>query len=168
VNEPDGRSPGREASIRGALWLALGSWIGAWGFFAFVVSRIAFRVLPGNVAGDLAGSLLHVLHLGGAVAALVVAGSLAALGRRGVVVAIPVVLAIACVGSELWLSPEIAALRPSTLGAANSEESQSRFRLLHGISLGLFMAIHLASVVLLGWIAWLETRDRGTSRATAR
>ena len=150
-----------EAALRTALWLALGGWVGAWAFFAFVVSRVAFRVLPGNVAGDLAGSLLHVLHLGGAVAGLVTAASLAALGRRGFVVALPLILAVVSLASELGLSPEIAMLRPSTLGAANTEASQTRFRLLHGISLGLFMTIHLASVVLLGWVAWLETRDRG-------
>ncbi|MBK7949901.1 MAG: hypothetical protein IPK00_14395 [Deltaproteobacteria bacterium] len=96
----------------------------------------------------------------GAGAALAAAGALAALGRRGAVVAIPVALALVCVGSELLLSPEIAALRPSTLGAANTEETQTRFRLLHGISLGLFMLIHLTSVALLGRVAWLETRDR--------
>lgn len=152
-----------EAALRGTLWLALGSWIGAWGFFAFVVSRLAFKVLPGNVAGDLAGSLLHVLHLGGAMAALVTAASLAALGRRGFVVALPVILGLVSLTSELGLSPEIAMLRPSTLGAASTEATQSRFRLLHGLSLGLFMAVHLASVVLLGWVTWLETRDRGPS-----
>lgn len=150
-----------EAALRATLWLALGSWIGAWGFFAFVVSRLAFKVLPGNVAGDLAGSLLHVLHLGGAAAALVTAASLAALGRRGFVVAFPLILAVVSLASELGLSPEIATLRPSTLGAANTEATQSRFQLLHGLSLGLFMTVHLASIVLLGWVSWLETRDRG-------
>lgn len=152
-----------EAALRTTLWLALGGWVGAWGFFAFVVSRVAFKVLPGNVAGDLAGSLLHVLHLGGAVAGLVTAASLAALGRRGFVVVLPVILALVPLASELGLSPEIASLRPSTLGAASTEATQTRFSLLHGISLGLFMTVHLASVALLGWVAWLETRDREPS-----
>lgn len=150
----------RETVLRAALWLSLGSWIGSWGFFAFVVSRIAFEVLPGNVAGDLAGALLEVLHLGGAGAALIVAAALAALGRRGAVVGFPILLAIVAVASELILSPEIAALRPSTLGAANTEDTQTRFRLLHGLSLGLFMLIHLGSIALVGWVAWLEARDR--------
>lgn len=148
------------------LWLALGGWIGAWGFFAFGVSRVAFRVLPGDVAGNLAGSLLHSLHLGGATAAFLTAAALWMLGRRGTVVIVPVVLGLVCIGSELWLSPAVAALRPSSLGAASTEEAQSRFRLLHGLSLGLFMLIHLASVALLGWVSWLEARDRepATSR----
>lgn len=154
------RGPGAEAALRGALWLSLGSWIGAWGFFAFVVSRVAFQVLPGNVAGDLAGLLLRTLHLGGAGAGLIAAGALAALGRRGLVVWLPVGLALACVASELLLSPEIALIRPSTLGAGNTAETQARFRLLHGLSLGLFMLIHAATVGLAGWLAWLEARDR--------
>ena len=45
----------RQTVLRTSLWLSLGGWVGAWAFFAFVVSRIAFRVLPGDVAGDLAG-----------------------------------------------------------------------------------------------------------------
>lgn len=159
------RSPGVETFWRTLLALSLGGWIGAWGFFAFVVSRVAFRVLPGNVAGDLAGSLLHVLHLGGAAAAVVVALSAAALGRRGWVVYLPLALGLLSLASELTLSPQIATLRPSTLGAANTELSQSRFRLLHGLSLGLFMAIHGSSVVLLGRISWLETLDRRSPRS---
>lgn len=150
----------RETALRTALWLSLGSWVGAWGFFAFVVSRIAFKVLPGNVAGDLAGALLHILHLGGAGAALIAAAALAGLGRRGLVVGLPVLLALAAVASELVLSPEIAALRPSALGAANTADTQSRFGLLHGLSLGLFVLIHVASIGLVAWVAWLETRDR--------
>lgn len=154
------RSQAGETALRTTLWLSLGSWVGAWGFFAFVVSRIAFKVLPGNVAGDLAGALLEVLHLGGAGAALVCAGALAGLGRRGLVVGFPILLAVVSVASELLLSPEIASLRPSTLGSANTADTQSRFRLLHGLSLGLFMLVHLASIGLVGWIAWLEARDQ--------
>jgi Domain of unknown function (DUF4149) len=150
----------RETTLRAVLWLSLGSWVGAWGFFAFVVSRIAFQVLPGNVAGDLAGSLLHILHLGGAGAALLSAAAMAGLGRRGLVVGVPVLLALASVASELVLSPEIAALRPSALGAGNTADTQARFGLLHGLSLGLFVLIHLASIGLVVWVAWLETRDR--------
>lgn len=144
--------------LRTALWLALGGWVGAWAFFAFVVSRIAFEVLPGDVAGDLAGVLLGVLHLGGAVAAFVVAGAGFALGRRGWVVVLPIALGVLCLASELFLSPEVAAVRPTTLGAGNTAETQQRFRVLHAASLGLFMAIHLASLVLVWGQARLETR----------
>ncbi len=135
--------------LRSSLWLALGSWVGAWGFFAFVVSRIAFQVLPGDIAGDLAGSLLRILHFGGAGAALVAAAAAAGLGRRGPLVVLPVILAALCLASELWLSPEVAAVRPSTLGAESTASTQERFRLLHRLSLGLFLVIHLASIGLL-------------------
>jgi hypothetical protein len=143
---------------RTALWLSLGSWVGSWGFFAFVVSRVAFRVLPGDVAGDLAGMLLATLHWSGAVMALVAAWAAWALGRRGGLVGFPILLALLCAASELWLSPEVASLRPSSLGAAASEETSQRFGFLHALSLGLFLAIHLASCVLVVWHARLDAR----------
>jgi len=145
--------------LRTSLWLAMGTWVGSWAFFAFVVSRIAFQVLPGDVAGDLAGSLLAILHFGGAGAALVAAAAATALGRRGLVVGLPVVLALLCLASELWLSPEVAAVRPSALGADNTMETQQRFGILHRLSLGLFIAIHVASLILVGLYARLDTRD---------
>lgn len=143
--------------LRTALWLALGGWVGAWGFFAFVVSRVAFQVLPGDVAGDLAGLLLSVLHFGGAGAAFVAAAAGAALGRRGWLVWLPVALGVLCLASELLLSPAVAAVRPTTLGAANTADTQQQFRTLHAVSLGLFMAIHAASVGLL----WGQARRDG-------
>ena len=130
--------------LRTALWLALGGWVGAWAFFAFVVSRLAFQVLPGAGAGALA---------------FVVAGASVALGRRGWVVALPVVLGLLCLGSEIFLSPEVAAVRPSTLGAENTAETQQRFRILHAVSLGLFMAIHAATYILVWGQARLDTLD---------
>lgn len=150
--------------LRTFLWLALGSWVGSWGFFAFVVSRIAFQVLPGDVAGDLAGALLAILHFGGAAAALVAAAAAAALGRRGLVVGLPVALAMLCLASEIWLSPEVALIRPSILGAASTLETQQRFQLLHRLSLGLFMAIHLASVVLVALHARLDSQGSPSPR----
>jgi len=145
------------ALLRAALWLSLGSWIGAWGFFAFVVSRVAFRILPGDVAGDLAGQLLGTLHYGGAAAAVVAAAAAFLLGRRGVFVLLPLGLAALCVASELWLSPAVAELRPSAVGAAASEASSRLFARLHALSLGLFLATHLASIVLLVLHAWRDS-----------
>ena len=145
--------------LRTSLWLAMGLWVGSWAFFAFVVSRIAFQVLPGNIAGDLAASLLAILHFGGAAAALVAAAAAIGLGRRGLVVGLPVLLAVICLASEIFLAPEVAAVRPSTLGAESTIETQQRFSTLHGLSLGLFMAVHLASLVLLALHARLDTRD---------
>lgn len=143
--------------LRTSLWLALGGWVGAWAFFAFVVSRIAFQVLPGDIAGDLAGMLLSILHYGGAAAAFVVVGAGIGLGHRGWVIGLPLALGLLCLGSELFLSPEVAAVRPTQLGAENTAETQQRFRTLHAISLGLFMAIHLASAVLVWGYARRES-----------
>jgi len=139
--------------------MSLGLWAGSWAFFAFVVSRIAFQVLPGDVAGDLAGSLLTVLHFGGAAAAFVAAGSAWALGRRGWIVTLPVGIALICLFSELWISPEIAAVRPSAIRAASTIESAERFRQLHRLSIGLFLAMHVASLTLIGAHARLDARS---------
>ena len=144
--------------LRSMLWLSLAGWLGSWAFFAFVVSRVAFRVLPGNIAGDLAGMLLQTLHFGGAGLALIAAASAFALGRRGLVITLPVVLAAICLVSELWLAPEVAAVRPSTLGAAATQETSLRFSHLHRLSLGLFMLVHLASLVLVVLHARLDAR----------
>ena len=160
---PSPERPGwASVSLRVSLWLSLGSWIGAWGFFAFVVSRAAFQLLPGDVAGDLAGRLLGTLHYGGAGAAVVAAAAAFLLGRRGVFVLLPLALAALCVASELWLSPAVAAHRPSAVGAAATEASSQLFARLHALSLGLFLATHLASILLLVLHAWRDARpDQG-------
>jgi hypothetical protein len=144
--------------LRTVLWMSLGIWVGSWAFFAFVVSRITFQILPGDVAGNLAGLLLEILHFGGAAAALVAAAAAAALGRRGWVIALPLGLALICLISELWISPGIAAVRPSTIGEASTLASGERFRFLHRLSIGLFLAVHFASVILIGLHARLDAR----------
>jgi len=144
--------------LRTVLWMSLGIWVGSWAFFVFVVSRIAFQILPEDIAGNLAGLLLEILHFGGAAAALVAAGAAAALGRRGWVIALPLGLALICLISELWISPGIAAVRPSTIGEASTLASGERFRFLHHLSIGLFLAVHFASIILIGLHARLDAR----------
>ncbi len=143
--------------------MSLGGWIGSWAFFAFVVSRVAFRILPGDVAGDLTGMLLEVLHWSGAGLALIAAAAAAALGRRGWLVGLPIFLAILCIASEVLLSPEVAAVRPSTLGATATEDSSRRFSLLHALSLGLFLSIHLVSALLVVLHARIDARIHETT-----
>ena len=147
--------------LRFVLWLSLGAWFGSWAFFAFVVSRVAFQVLPGDIAGDLAGSLLTTLHFGGVVAGLLAAATAAALGRKGWLVVVPLGLALICMFSELWITPEIAAVRPSATGPASTEESANRFRLLHQASIGLFLAVHAVVVGLIARHAWLDADEAG-------
>ena len=145
--------------LRLGLWSSLGGWVGSWFFFAFVVSRIAFQVLPGDIAGDLAGDLLTRLHWGGAAAACLAAGCAFGLGRRGWLITLPLVLALVCIFNELWVSPEIALVRPSTLGAASSELTANRFRILHRLSLGLFLAVHFTSMTLIVRHASLDAHE---------
>ena len=145
--------------MRSALWLSLGSWVGSWAFFAFVVSRVAFRILPGNIAGDLAGNLLTTLYYWGAGAALVAAGSAFALGRRRWGVGLPVALALVCIFSVLWLLPEIEAVRPSTIAEASTIATGERFQFLHRLSLGLFMAVHFVSIGLVVLHARLDAQQ---------
>jgi hypothetical protein len=154
--------------LRSGLWTSLGVWVGSWGFFAFVVSPIAFEVLPGDVAGNLAGSLLRVLHFGGAAAGLVAAACAFGLGRRGWVVILPLALALICLFSELWLSPEVALVRPSAIGAASTKATANRFRILHQLSLGLFLAIHVATIALTVRHARFDARDMETLPKPAR
>lgn len=152
-----------QSVLRTVLWTSLGAWFGSWAFFAFVVSRIAFQVLPGDIAGDLAGTLLTILHFGGAAAALIAAGAALALGRRGWVIGLPVGLALICLVSEFWISPEVALVRPSTLGAASTELTADRFRVFHRLSLGLFLAVHAASFGLIILHARLDAGDSKSS-----
>ena len=158
----------RESVLRSALWLGLGSWIGSWAFFAFVVSRVAFRVLPGNIAGDLAGILLTTLYEWGTVAALVSAGSAFALGRRGGLVWLPLGLALICLFSHLWLLPQIAAVRPSLIGEAATMATGQRFQLLHRVSLGLFMAVHFVSILLVVAHARWDAREADRRRSAGK
>ena len=156
-----------QTASRTALWLSLGSWVGSWAFFAFVVSRVAFQVLPGDVAGDLAGLLLGVLNWGGAVLALIAAAAAWALDRRGWLVWLPIGLAVLCAASELFISPAVAAVRPSTLGAAATEESSRQFSLVHGLSLGIFLAIHVVSIALVAAHARLDARASAVDHSGA-
>ncbi|MHA7836471.1 MAG: DUF4149 domain-containing protein [bacterium] len=154
---------------RTTLWLSLGGWVGSWAFFAFVVSRVAFRILPGDVAGDLAGRLLETLHFGGAALALAAAGSAWLLGRRGLLIGLPVVFAAVFAASELWLSPTIPPVPPNATGEAASEASSLRFARLHALSLGLFLAVHLASIGLVVLHARRDVRlERDPSAALPR
>jgi len=152
--------------LRTVLWTSLGAWVGSWAFFAFIVSRIAFEILSDDVAGNLAASLITILHWSGAAAAFVAAGSAMGLGRRGWAITLPVGLALICLASELLISPEIAANRPSTLGEASTALTEERFRLFHHLSVGLFMAVHFASLVLIGLHARLDARQAESESIT--
>ena len=125
--------PARGLVLRSTLWLTLGGWVGSWALFALVIARLAFRVLPSpEIAGHLVAPVLEVLHWYGAAA--------------GVVIALPIALAAACLVTQLGVTPQLEAIRDLAFGPAGNVEAAARYRHLHGISMAIF------SVVLMGAI----------------
>ncbi len=52
-----------ETTLRTALWLLLGGWVGSWACFGLVVVPAAFQVLPSTeLAGKLVGPVLGTLR----------------------------------------------------------------------------------------------------------
>jgi hypothetical protein len=153
---------GTEIALRSLHWLLLGGWVGSWMFFALVLARLAFRVLPSaEVAGQLISPTLATLHWYGAFAGVTLAG-LAALLRRGrSLVALPLVLAAVCLVNELGVTPQLAALHDLAFGPGGNVESAAAYRRWHGISMSIF------SVVLLGAIGLVVLSTRRETPQTA-
>jgi hypothetical protein len=140
-----------EALLRGLLWMLLGTWIGSWLLFALVVAPTVFRVLPTpGAAGALVAPVLDVLHLYGAAAGVALAALALALRRGRLRVALPLVMAAACLYSQFGVSAELAEIRPLVFGPEGSEEIAARFNRLHGISMGIYSAVLVGALVLLG------------------
>jgi len=137
-------------ALRSTLWLALGGWVGSWALFALVIARLAFRVLPSpEIAGHLIGPTLEVLHWYGAAAGTALA-ALAVLLRRGrVLVALPLTLAVACLVSQLGVTPRMEALHDLAFGPAGNVEAAARYRHLHGISMAIFSAVLVGAIGLI-------------------
>jgi hypothetical protein len=134
-------------TLRSLLWLTLGGWVGSWAFFALVLARLAFQVLPSaEVAGQLVGPVLATLHWYGAVAGVVLAGLAAALRRGGLLVWLPLVLAAACLVNELVVTPQLSGLRDLAFGPDGNLDSARQYRQWHGVSMSIF------SLVLIGAI----------------
>lgn len=148
--------PPRAAAAEGLL-LAL--WLGAAGFFAIVVARAAFAVLPTRaLAGALVGRILPVLFVTGiVVGAAVVLLEWPATRDRWGRVASGSAMAAACAVAQLLVAPRIERLRAS-IGApletlAADDARRAAFGRLHAVSVGwLGVAILAAAVALI--IAW--------------
>jgi hypothetical protein len=152
------RVPGTSANaaIRGALWLTLGGWIGAWLLFGLVVAPTAFRVLPSaRVAGSLIGPVLGVLQLFGSAAGLLLALIAWLLGRGAARWALPLAMSAACLYSQFGLSAEIAEIQDVALGPQGSEALAARFNHLHRLSVALFLGVGISALAL----ATLHARD---------
>ncbi len=145
-------------ALRSLLWIGLGGWIGSWAFFALVIARLAFRVLPSpEVAGRLVSPALATLHWYGALAGLALAALAWALGRGALRVALPLALSVACLASELAVTPRMAAIRDLAFGPEGSVEASARYAQLHGVSMAIFSGVLVGALVL----AVLHARSEG-------
>ena len=142
-------SGGRAAALRSALWLTLGGWIGSWAFFALVIARLAFRVLPSpEVAGHLVRPVLNTLHWYGAAAGLALAVLAVVLRRGRLLVTLPLVLALACLVTQLGVTPQMEAIRDLAFGPDGNLEAAAEYRRLHGVSMAIFTAVLLGAIAL--------------------
>ncbi len=140
---------GMETTLRSLHWLLLGGWVGSWMFFALVLARVAFQVLPSaEVAGRLISPTLATLHWYGAVAGVALAGLAGLLGRGRLLVVLPLVLAAACLVSELGVTPQLAALRDLAFGPEGNVASAAEYQRFHGISMSIFSAVLLGAIAL--------------------
>jgi hypothetical protein len=144
-----------DAALRTALWLLLGGWVGSFACFGLVVTPAVFSVAPES-AGALVGPMLAALHLYGGAAGVLLALLAWRLGRGPVLVLLPLAMGAACLASHFGLSGQIHALREAAYGEAGDPQAARSFTRLHQISLGIFLAVSFASVVLVALHAWAD------------
>ena len=157
-----GRRAGGAAGIglRSLLWLLLGGWVGSWACFGLVVAPIAFDRLPSaEIAGRLIGPVLSALHVYGAVAGGALALLAGLMGRGRLRVALPVLMAAACVYTQFGVSAEIAEIRDQVFGPEGSEALAARFTELHRRSVGIFLAVAAGTLWLVVLHAGSDTRN---------
>jgi hypothetical protein len=149
-----------QTALRTALWLLLGGWVGSWGLFGLVVARVTFQVLPSTeLAGKVVAPVLTALHLYGAAAGIALAGLAWLLGRGRLRVALPLLLAAACLYSQFGVSAEIAEIRGGAFGPEGSEALAARWNALHRLSMGIFLAVSLCVL----WLVGLHARSDAPS-----
>jgi hypothetical protein len=153
------------AALRFLQMLALGAWLGAIIYFAAVVTRDAFAVLPNrDDAGVLVGSALGGLHAIGMIAALTYLGASLGLARSLRALASPaalcvVVMLLLTLASQQVVMPRMAALRAEMVSVDRTPLTDARraaFESLHGISVNLEVG-----VLLLGLTALFLSVRRG-------
>lgn len=126
--------------------LALGIWLGALVYFAFVVAPTAFLTLPSqDMAGALVGVTLGLLHQIGVAAAIVFLAAAIGLARslkslvRPAALCVWVMLALTLVLQHVVM-PRMDALRTdmvSVAGTPPQDPARRSFDRLHGISVEL-------------------------------
>jgi hypothetical protein len=117
--------------------------------FALAVAPTAFRVLPSpELAGRVVGPVLASLHLYGMGAGIAIAGLTLALGRGTRLALLALLLSLVCLYSHFGVTAQIAELRDAAFGAEATVEAQLRWARLHRLSMGLFAATGLATLIL--------------------
>ena len=137
---------------------ALGAWLGAIVYFAAVVTRGAFAVLPSrDEAGLLVGFTLGGLHLMGLIAAVIFIAASVALTKSVRGFAEPAVLGVILmaaltIGSQNYVIPRMAVLR-SQMGSVDAtpanDPRRAEFDRLHRASVDLEGAMLLIGLVAL-------------------
>lgn len=156
--------PGHSVALRSLLWLALGGWVGSWGLFAFVIARLAFRVLPSpEVAGHLVAPTLEILHWYGAATGVALA-ALALVLRRGRLLAVlPLALSVACLVTQLGVTPRMEAVHDHAFGPGGSVEAAAEYRRLHGVSMAIFSTVLSGAIALVVLHVRREQPQTGSS-----
>src|ERR1039458_7837392 len=146
------------STLRFLQMLALGAWLGAIIYFASVVTRDAFAVLPNrDDAGVLVGSTLGGLHGMGVIAAVIYLGASLGLARslRALVrpAAIGVILMLLLtLASQRIVMTRMAVLRTEMVSVESTPSTAARraeFDRLHAMSVDLEVGVLLIGLVAL-------------------
>ena len=141
--------------LESATWLLLGSWLGSWGLFAFVIAPTAFQVLPGpGAAAQLVGPVLASLHHLGIIAGAGVALANVTLRRPWPLWAAPIALAVLCVVTEYGITAAIHDVQPSATGPEYDLDAARRFGQLHQASRAVFGTVLLGVAAVMVAQAW--------------
>jgi hypothetical protein len=136
-------------ALRGVLWLALGSWIGALVLFAAVVAPAAFRVLPSSeLAGRLVGEVLPAVQLYGAAAGIVLALAARVLRRGRVALLLPLLLGALGPVSLFGITPRIEEVRARAFAESPDPAARAAFGRLHAVSGALYAATLAGALAL--------------------
>ncbi len=156
--------------------LALGTWVGAIVFFAAVVTRGAFAVLPNrDDAGLLVGYTLSGLHLMGLLAAaLFVAASVAMVKSLRAFIEPAVIgvilMAALTIASQSYVMPKMTVLRSQMGSVAATPPSDARrveFDRLHRVSVDIEGGVLVIGLVAL-FLALRERRASGVEQTAPR
>lgn len=144
--------------LRFAKVLALGAWIGAIIYFASVVTRGAFAVLPNrDQAGLLVGFTLGGLHVMGLIAALVFVIASLASGKSlrtliDAAVLIVILMAVLTIASQSYVIPRMNFLRAqmvSVEATPASDPRRAQFDRLHTASVDIEGGVLVAGLIAL-------------------